>query len=79
MLLKKYIIHCEIFCKNSLAKGILPDDLKIARITPTLKLREITEASNYRPMSLLPCFLRFSLEKVMYNRLLTYLIGNNIS
>ena len=40
----------------SITKGIFPDDLKIAKVTPIYKAGEKTKVSNYRPISVLPCF-----------------------
>ena len=61
----------------SITKGIFPEKLKIARVTPVFKAGENTEVSNYRPISVLPCFSKI-LEKIMYNRLYSYLCENNI-
>ena len=61
----------------SLEKGIFPDNLKIARITPIFKSGNEEFVNNYRPISVLPCFSKV-LERVMYNRLYTFLIENNI-
>ena len=52
----------------SFEKSIFPDDLKIAEVTPVLKAGNNKELSNYRPISVLPCFSKI-LERVMYNRL----------
>ena len=61
----------------SLAKGIFPDDLKIARVTPVFKAGNENEVRNYRPISVLPCFSKI-LERIMYNRLFKYLTTNEI-
>ena len=61
----------------SLAKGIFPDDLKIARVTPVFKAGKENEVGNYRPISILPCFSKI-LERIMYNRLFKYLTTNEI-
>ena len=52
----------------SLAKGVFPDKLKIARVTPIFKKENNTPVTNYRPISVLPCFSKL-LELIMYNRL----------
>ena len=59
----------------SIVKGIFPDDLKIAKVTPILRL--LRNISNYRPISVLPCFSKM-LERIMYNRLQKYLKDQNI-
>ena len=48
----------------SLAKGIFPDDLKIARVTPVFKAGNDNKVGNYRPISILPCFSKI-LERIM--------------
>ena len=61
----------------SLNAGILPDKAKVAKVTPIFKKGGKSSNSNYRPMSVLPCFLKI-LERIMYNRLYDYLTVNNI-
>ena len=53
------------------ATGSIPDQLKIALVTPVYKSSDKNIFSNYRPISVLPCFSKV-LEKLMYkNRILT--------
>ena len=40
----------------SIEKGIFPDDLKIAKVTPIYKTDDKSNLSNYRPISVLSCF-----------------------
>ena len=40
----------------SIEKGIFPNDLKIARVTPIFKADSEEVLANYRPISVLPCF-----------------------
>ena len=61
----------------SLSQGIFPDSLKIAKISPIFKTGETTNLSNYRPISVLPCFSKI-LEKIMYNKLYKYFTERNI-
>ena len=61
----------------SLTKGIVPNKLKIARVTPVFKAGEVTDVSNYRPISVFPCLSKI-LERIMYNRLFSYLDKNDI-
>ena len=68
--LQKPLLH--VF-NLSIVKGIFPDDLKIACVTPVFKGDE----KNYRPISVLPCFSKI-LERIMYNILYNHLIKNNI-
>lgn len=52
----------------SITHGIVPDELKIARVVPIVKSGDKALFSNYRPISVLPCFSRF-LERIIYNRI----------
>ena len=61
----------------SIVKRIFPDDLKIAKVTPIYKADNSSNVSNYRPISLLPCFSKM-LEWIMCNRLQKYLKDQNI-
>ena len=61
----------------SLEKVVFPDDLKRAKVTPIYKVGDSSDISNYRPISVLPCFFKI-LERLKYNRLYKYLTENNI-
>ena len=63
----------------SITSGIVPNQLKIARVIPLFKSGEQDIFTNYRPVSVLPAFSKI-LERVMYNRLLRFLNadGTNI-
>ena len=54
-----------------------PDKLKIPRVLPVFKSGNATSVSNYRPISILPCFSKI-LERIMYNRLYSFLSINNL-
>ena len=56
----------------SLGNGIFSDKLKISRLIPLFKAGDPVNISNYRPISVLPCFSKI-LEKIMYSRLYKYL------
>ena len=43
----------------SLKKGIFPEKMKIAKVSPILKKGDKSITSNYRPISVLPCFQKF--------------------
>jgi sarcosine oxidase/L-pipecolate oxidase len=57
--------------------GTIPDDLKIALVTPIFKANEKNEFKNYRPISVLTCFSKL-LEKLMYKRLIHHIEKINI-
>ena len=61
----------------SLKDGVFPDHLKIAKVTPLFKSGDPANISNYRPISVLPCFSKI-LERIMYNRLYKYMTENNL-
>jgi hypothetical protein len=56
--------------------GIIPDNLKIALVTPIFKSNEINQFKNYRPISVLSCLE--ILEKLMYKRLMKFIEKNKI-
>ena len=60
-----------------IVKGIFPDDLKLAKVTPIYKADNSSNISNYRPISMLPCFSKM-LERIMYNCLQKYLKDQNV-
>ena len=60
----------------SIEKGIFPDQLKIAKVTPSFKKGDTALMDNYRPISVLPCFSKI-LERIIYNRLYSFFSENN--
>ena len=78
----KQSIHCIAtplthIINLSIAHGVVPRELKIARVVPIFKSGDQTLFTNYRPISVLPCFSKF-LERIIYNRILLYLNKFNI-
>ena len=67
---------CHIF-NLSLSTGTFPDKLKLAKVIPLFKKGNANTLSNYRPVSILPCFSKI-LERLMFNRLNTFLSKFNI-
>jgi exonuclease III len=67
---------CNIF-NHSLSTGCFPNRLKVAKVTPIFKADNKQCVSNYRPISVLPFFSKI-LEKIMYNRLTSFLTEYNI-
>ena len=61
----------------SLASGIVPDNLKIAKVIPIYKKGKESTTSNYRPISLLSIFNKL-LKKLVYKRLYAFLLRNNV-
>ena len=62
---------------KSLKTGVFPERLKCAVVTPLHKRGDVSDIVNYRPISLLPVFLKI-LEKIMHSRLYQHLQTNNI-
>ena len=61
----------------SLNTEIFPDKMKVPKITPIFKKGEKSSISNYKPIPVLPCFLKL-LEQIMYHRLYHYFTANSI-
>ena len=57
--------------------GIFPDRLKVAKVKPLHKEGDVHDIQNYRPISLLSVFSKL-LEKLMFNRLISFITKNNI-
>ena len=78
----KNSIHCfvEPLCyifNRSIYSGIVPEELKLAKIVPIHKKGDTHDMLNYRPIAILPVFTKL-LEKIMYNRLYNFLQNKNI-
>ena len=50
---------------------MFPDKLKITRVSPVYKAGDSSDLTNYRPISVLPCFSKI-LERIMYNHLFSH-------
>ena len=61
----------------SFSTGIVPNHMKIAKVIPIFKASDPQSIQNYRPISLLTSFSKL-LEKIMYDRVITYLNSHNI-
>ena len=70
----KPLVH---ICNLPFQRGIFPDQMKIAKIKPLHKNGDKHNMQNYRPISVLSAFSKI-LEKLMYNRLLTFLKKHRI-
>ena len=60
---------------SSLAQGIFPTQLKLAKVIPIHKTGDKTDVSNYRPISLLSSFSKI-FEKLMHSRVYDFLEKN---
>jgi hypothetical protein len=61
----------------SLSTGVIPSQLKIAKVIPVFKSGNIAMMDNYRPISLLNTFSKI-LEKIVHNRLSSFLNVNDL-
>jgi len=61
----------------SIAHGIVPDKMKIARVVPLFKAEDPSLFTNYRLVSILPSFFKI-LERIIYNRILDCLTNLHI-
>ena len=66
----------ELF-NHVISNGNYPDQLKIATVVPIFKSGSRYDIKNYRPISLLPVLDKI-FERLIINRLLSFLIKNNI-
>ena len=66
-----YIVNQSIF------SGIVPDDMKVARVKPLYKKNSPLEVGNYRPVSILSIVSKI-LERSVYSQLSEFLDSNNL-
>ena len=62
---------------KSLTQGVVPKELKIAKVIPLFKSGNKELLINYRPISLLPCLSKV-FERIIYNRILEFVEKYNI-
>ena len=65
------------FCKIFFSTGTVPDRLKMSKVIPVFKSEDSTKFTNYRLISILPCFFKI-LESATYHHLMNYLTCHNI-
>ena len=66
-----------LIINSSFSNGIVPSDMKIAKVIAIHKNGSPQDVNNYRPISLLSIFGKI-LERIMYNRLNEFIESNNI-
>ena len=62
---------------RSFETGIVPDNMKTAKVIPIHKASDKSLLKNYRPISLLPAFSKL-LEKLMYNKIISFLNSKDL-
>ena len=64
-------------CNLSITSGKCPDSCKLAKLKPIYKKDSLTEASKYRPISLLPLIPKV-IKKVIHNQTSAFLNSRNL-
>ena len=64
-------------CNLSITSGKFPDSCKLAKLKPIYKKDSLTEASNYRLISLLPLIPKV-IKKVIHNQTSAFLNSRNL-
>ena len=72
-----YIDPLIFLINQSIAQGVFPAELKIARVIPLYKGENNQLIHNYRPISVLPFFSKI-FEKIIYKYVLDFFDDNNI-
>lgn len=62
----------SLLINKSLLEGIVPDELKVAKVIPIYKAKGKENIDNYRPISILPSISKIY-EKIVFKRLYHYL------
>ena len=64
-------------CNLSITSGKFPDSCRLAKLKPIYKKGSLAEASNYRPISLLPLISKV-IEKVIHDQTSVFLNSRNL-
>ena len=71
-IIDEIVIPLEHIMNLSIVNGIVPDNMKIAKVVPIYKKGESLDTSNYRPISLLSSISKI-LEKIVYSRTIKFI------
>ncbi len=66
-----------IIINPTLNTGIVPDKVKIAKVTPVYKKDDQSQFTNYRPISLLPVVSQI-FERIIYNQVYIFFIKEKL-
>ena len=72
-----FALPCTLFCKRSIDTGECPSLWKYADITPVYKKGDASQASNYRPISILPATCRL-FERILSDGINYFLYENRL-
>ena len=64
-------------CNLSINNGVIPRELKLARVIPIFKSGNMSHFNNYRPISVLPVLSKV-LERIIYTRLIKYFDSEDV-
>ncbi|XP_065639614.1 uncharacterized protein LOC136072343 [Hydra vulgaris] len=83
IVIKSYEIIKNVFFKIfscSIRQGIFPNQLKIAKVIPIFKGGDLTNVSNYRPISILSAFSKVDTidHNILLNKLKIYGINGSV-
>ena len=70
------IVPITDIINKSFGTGVVPHQMKIAKVVPIHKASDSNLLQNYRPISLLTAFSKL-LEKLMYDKVISFLNSNN--
>lgn len=66
-----------LLINQTLTTGEFPSELKISRVKPLYKSGDVSQFSNYRPISLLPSISKIY-ERVIFDQILTYFNNHDL-
>ena len=68
-----YVVPLTYIVNMSLMEGVLPSELKLAKVVPIFKAGESDKITNYRPISVLSFFSQKYWKKTMYNYVVNFM------
>ena len=69
---QNFIVPITHVMNLSIINGVVPNELKVAKVVPIYKSDDRRLINNYRPVSVLPCYSKIH-EKLMYNRIYNFI------